>query len=1281
MSADLEALEAKVGLHRNVKSPVTAESDANDRTHEADEKEKTENSDNSGDNDDDDDEEEEEEPKLKYAKLTGSLANVYRNGDSTAAFLVAGDKMIAGTHNGSIHVMALPTLQSLRTYRAHQASVTCVSVSPVPPPPSTGKSTDSAPTIPTQGTQSSATTRGTFQLPNRKTTGRPQQPQISNTPNNQIYIATSSLDGHVCVSSLVNPDDVQLRNFARPVNAVALSPSYKSDRTYLSGGLAGNLILTVGGRSGVTTNANTNSAAAAASGFLDVMGLGGNAGRDTILHSGEGAISCIKWSLSGKWVVWVNEEGIKIMRSHLKLGSEDSEDAWKRIAHAARPAWEGYEEMAGVWKARCEWIDDKSLESDDSNTDGGGDNNGAIHGASPAKSTTRLKGGGRVEKLVVGWGDTAWLLHVTPASSSAATDAFGKRQIGSVDLIHKLHFLDCVVSGISFYTPSFLAILAYRTRDDNDQPIVTRPLTSTNTKANEEPTSPRKSRQHKHNGIAPQLRLVNVANGEELEVDELPMSRFEMLSSQDYHFGTIYMPPPSTVKANNDQQRGALETIWDSAGGGYASRMFSSSASVFSARSDGKEADGRTASLSSPKVSSGKDVTASPDLKKRAAVAHPYLHEPGLKLFIQSPYDCVLAAKRDTSDHLDWLLESNQYEQAWNIIDEHPEAAGALSIDLRSLSSPPASPIKTGDNNQPGTLAEFLADDSSSQATGVSGVRAHYSIAQKEKRRIAELWLQQLISADRWTEAGKVAAKVLETSHQWENWVWTFVQAEKFDEITPYIPSTGLKPSLPSTVYEVVLGHYIAEDRTRLSQLLEVWDLELFDGRSVISAIKDKMESGDVSEESVEDSVQGRDWRILMDALAKLYLSHGQTRQALKCYIRLQDAEKAFALIRDEKLADTVAEDVPGLVMLRVSQEQVNSGSLKDLEESSSEAIQMLVHETRRGAVSTNVVVRQLEKKGDKYQPFVFFYLRALWTSSGLKTDGPVPRRGIFANRLDESHGMVNDHADLAVRLFAQYDRSLLLDFLRNSSFYSYETAAEICERRHFIPEQVHILSKIGQTKRALFLIIDELGDVGQAISFTKEHPDLWDDLLEYSMNKPSFIRGLLEEVGAATAFNPIDVVRRIPEGLEIEGLKQGIHKLIREFEIQLSISGGVAQVLRSEVATGMDELRAGRRKGMRFEVVHETPTDVQLSTKDVQTKPDGNGTEIEAAEANEAGHCVDCGLAFHEDGKSSVPLTFLLLGRYMNSNMAHRRRDPHRLRLWPRLPFVLSARRKPGHA
>jgi hypothetical protein len=43
---------------------------------------------------DDEEDEVDEEPKLKYSRLTSNLGPVYRNGDATSTFMVAGDKMV-----------------------------------------------------------------------------------------------------------------------------------------------------------------------------------------------------------------------------------------------------------------------------------------------------------------------------------------------------------------------------------------------------------------------------------------------------------------------------------------------------------------------------------------------------------------------------------------------------------------------------------------------------------------------------------------------------------------------------------------------------------------------------------------------------------------------------------------------------------------------------------------------------------------------------------------------------------------------------------------------------------------------------------------------------------------------------------------------------------------------------------------------------------------------------------------------------------------------------------
>jgi len=311
-----------------------------------------------------------------------------------------------------------------------------VSVSPYPPPWPTAKLAPG--TLVAEPVTPSKTTTS---APGSSSPQVLKQPGLPITPSNSIYIATSSIDGYVFVTSLVDPKDVMKRNFARPVQAVALSPDFKNDRSYISGGLAGNLILTSGGRAGVSANANTSSAAATASGWLGALGLSSNSGKDTVLFSGEGAISTIKWSLSGKFVAWVSEAGISIMRSNILLESADSDSAWKRVAHINRPNRKIWDEMSAVWKARAEWIDDDRLEAEDGDERNGNGSIGlpadptkAPHDTSKAgpKSSKKKK---KLEKLLVGWGDTAWVLKVSPGGAGTGKE-IGERSVGSADIVH-----------------------------------------------------------------------------------------------------------------------------------------------------------------------------------------------------------------------------------------------------------------------------------------------------------------------------------------------------------------------------------------------------------------------------------------------------------------------------------------------------------------------------------------------------------------------------------------------------------------------------------------------------------------------------------------------------------------------------------------------------------------------------------------------------------------------------------------------------------------------------
>lgn len=1106
---------------------------------------------------DEDEEEEDEEPKLKYARLTQHMGAAYRNGDATSAFLVAGDKMIVGTHNGNIHIIQLPDFQSLLVYQAHTASVTSISISPYPPPslPASLKS-DAVNRVVSQ-----ASSRPMSKQSDGSPAGQRRSrelPQVPNIPSNNIFIGTSSMDGNVRVQPLIELRDVQLRNFARPVQAIALSPDFKNDRTYLSGGTAGSLVLTVGAPQGRSTSSTTGTAVAAASGWLGSIGIGANTGKDTVLHSGEGTISTIKWSLSGKYVVWLNEHGIKIMRTKLHLDSADIEDAWKRVGHIDRPQTDEWEEMAGVWKGRAEWIDDQAIGSEEVAKEN--DALGALSPAAAKLSQQAQRHDKTIERLLVGWGGTIWIIHVHPGGIGVGKNA-GERSIGRAEIV-KILRMDCIISGISLYTQTLLLVLAYCKPDDDEDDEIENAKEHRRSGSGE----PSGGIRRRNNAQAPELRLIDLTSQAEVDKDSLPVNRFERLSSNDYHLGIL----PANRAASVVASRGTLETL-----AGFGTDMWNVAVnprSLFSSGASVRSRDSNDAASSPRAGNTTGSIRAAPRLASKTV--HPNLVKPGAKIFIHSPYDCILGTKRDLGDHLEWLLEHQRYPDAWELLNEHPEIMNAPLGDFSILPSSPS--------QRPSTADDFYEETSSMVD---DHIRFMNSSAEKEKRRIGELWIQELVEEGDWVRAAQVAAKVVNTPHQWEKWIYTFAGAKKFDEIVDYMPPEPMHPPIPGTVYEIVLGHYIQTDKPRFKELLDRWGTELFDANEVSIALENQLKFRDVREDSVEDGEKGRDWRIVKESLARLHEVSGRYREALKCYIRLQDADSAMRLIRDNHLADAVTDDVTSFIALRVPEAELSRMSIAELEEATSEAITLLVDEARRGLIKPEVVVRQLEEKD--LNLYLYFYFRGLWQDY---RDQPV----------DESVSLVDEFADLAVHIFAGFDRELLMDFLKVSTSYTFEEAVQECEQSNFIPELVYLYSKTGRMKQALYLIIDRLGDVSQAISFAKEQddPDLWEDLLEYSMDKPRFIRALLEEVG--TSINPITLVRRIPEGLEIPGLREGLKHIMKEHEIQYSISSGVARVLRSEVAAAQNQLRSGQRKGIKFEVITHAHDHVDVEDKDM---------------------------------------------------------------------------------
>ena len=75
-----------------------------------------------------------------------------------------------------------------------------------------------------------------------------------------------------------------------------------------------------------------------------------------------------------------------------------------------------------------------------------------------------------------------------------------------------------------------------------------------------------------------------------------------------------------------------------------------------------------------------------------------------------------------------------------------------------------------------------------------------------------------------------------------------------------------------------------------------------------------------------------------------------------------------------------------------------------------------------------------------------------------------------------------------------------------------------------------------------------------------------------------AFIRGLLENVGAE--IDPIRLIRRIKNGLEIPGLKEALIKILHDFQLQISLLEGCQAILNSDSATLASIRQKGQNSG-----------------------------------------------------------------------------------------------------
>ncbi|XP_014884004.1 vacuolar protein sorting-associated protein 41 homolog isoform X1 [Poecilia latipinna] len=399
------------------------------------------------------------------------------------------------------------------------------------------------------------------------------------------------------------------------------------------------------------------------------------------------------------------------------------------------------------------------------------------------------------------------------------------------------------------------------------------------------------------------------------------------------------------------------------------------------------------------------------------------------------------------------------------------------------------------------------------------------NIKRHDVQRIGMAYINHLVENRDFNAAARKCQKVLGKNMElWENEVYRFKNIGQLKAISQYLPRGDLR--LRPAIYEMILHDFLKTDYEGFATLIREWPGELYNNMAIVQAVNDHLKKDPTN-------------NTLLTTLAELYTYDQRYDRALEIYLRLRHKD-VYQLIHRHNLFSSIEDKI--VLLMEFDKEK---------------AVDMLLDNEDK--ISIDKVVVELDGRPE----LLHVYLHKLF-----KRD----------------HHKGQKYHERQIGLYAEYDRPNLLPFLRDSTHCPLEKALEICQQRNFVEETVFLLSRMGNCRRALQMIMEEQEDVDKAIEFAKEQDDaeLWEDLISYSIDKPPFITGLLNNIG--THVDPILLIKRIKEGMEIPNLRDSLVKILHDYNLQILLREGCKKILVADSLSLLKKMHRTQMRGVRVD-------------------------------------------------------------------------------------------------
>ena len=419
-----------------------------------------------------------------------------------------------------------------------------------------------------------------------------------------------------------------------------------------------------------------------------------------------------------------------------------------------------------------------------------------------------------------------------------------------------------------------------------------------------------------------------------------------------------------------------------------------------------------------------------------------------------------------------------------------------------------------------------------------------YALEKKERFEIGIKHIEILIKSKEWSTAYSDTDKILTDTYmssddddfnkivlgKWGDYIITFIKNNEVIEIIDYVPIT---PVLRSEVYDRILRSLLErKDLIGFSNCIRNWPISVYNIKGI--------------EDSLEELITCNDEhnRLYRKEIIYLYLQEQKYSKAFPHMLEIKDTNALDILLNNDILSQFM-DDIVNIVLLPFPNgiDDLEKLPIGEIEFALTKPIEVLI--SNRYTLFPKKVIN-LFSSPNQLRIVTFLYLKVL-TKIEPTMAGPF-------------------ETDV-VELFLLYNKDGLLQFLKEKSNYNIEKAIEYClQSKNSYKELIYLWGKIGETKKALSLIIDKLNDPKIAIEFVKNwgDSDLWEFMIGYSMDKPKFIKALLDspdEFGKTY----VEVIKGLPIDMEVDDLSTTIDNIMKENSLTRTVSENVYKIIDDE--------------------------------------------------------------------------------------------------------------------